>query len=177
MTFTAASTHDISAAEMGSVKNIEQITIGATTSTNQTTLGLSDTFMNNNAGQATVFSNTTANANADHLIDASSVGTSGTVTFILAGNTTSKNDTLLGGGGDDILQVGYKDLAAASTADLEATDKFTGNGGTDTIVYDTQADGSTAGAGAITATIDFDLVTGVEKILVKDADGATGDSD
>ena len=177
LTFTAASTHDISAAEMGSVKNIEQITIGADTSTNQTTLGLSDTFMNNNAGQATVFSNTTANANADHLIDASSVGTSGTVTFILAGNTTSKNDTLLGGGGDDILQVGYKDLAAASTADLEATDKFTGNGGTDTIVYDTQADGSTAGAGAITATIDFDLVTGVEKILVKDADGATAAAD
>ena len=177
LSFDAASTHDISAAELGSVKNIEQITIAATTSTNQTTLGLSDTFMNNNAGQATIFSNTTANANADHLIDASSVGTTGTVTLILAGNTTGKNDTLLGGGGDDILQVGYKGLAAASASDLEATDKFTGNGGTDTIVYDTQADGTNGGEGAITATIDFDLITGVEKILVKDADGSGAAAD
>ncbi len=177
LNFTAAAAHDISAAEMGNVKSVESIVFASTTGQNQSTLGLSDTFMTNNNGVATVTSNTTAHANADHKIDASSVGSDGSVTFVLAGNTTGKNDTLLGGGGDDVLQVGYKGLAAASTADLEATDKFTGNGGTDTIVYDTQADGTNGGEGAITATIDFDLITGVEKILVKDADGSGAAAD
>ena len=117
-----------------------------------------------------------ANTAATTKIDGSSVST-GNITLTLKGNVTATNDTLVGGAGDDTLIVGYKGLTGSSLVELEAAYTFTGNGGTDIIALDTQADGSTAGAGAITVGIDFDTVTGVEKLEVRDADGATTAAD
>ncbi len=176
LSFTEAGARDISAAEMGSVKNIEVISIGSDTGAAATVIGLGDAFFNNNNDAVSIIANPTANTAATTKIDGSSVS-SGAITLTLKGNITATNDTLIGGAGDDTLIVGYKGLTAATTVELEATDVFTGNGGTDTIVLDTQADGSTAGAGAITVTIDFDTVTGVEKLVVRDADGATTAAD
>jgi len=176
LSFTEAGARDISAAEMGSVKNIEAISVGSGTGNAATVIGLGDAFFTNNNGAVSVISNSTANSAATTKIDGSSVS-SGNISLTLKGNTTGTNDTLIGGAGDDTLIIGYKGLAAATTVELEAADVFTGNGGNDTIVLDTQADGSTGGAGAHTVTIDFDAVTGVEKLEVKDADGATTAAD
>ena len=176
LSFTEAGARDISAAEMGSVKNIEVISIGSGTGAAATVIGLGDAFFSNNNDAVSIIANPTTNTAATTKIDGSSVS-SGAITLTLKGNITATNDTLIGGAGDDTLIVGYKGLAAATTVELEATDVFTGNGGTDTIVLDTQADGSTGGAGAITVAIDFDTVTGVEKLVVRDADGATTAAD
>ena len=177
LNFTAAGTRDISAAEMGSVKNIEVINIASTTGNAATTIGLGDAFFANNNSSVTVNANlSTAGTTATTKVDGASVS-SGSITLVLKGDLTNVADSLIGGAGDDILQLGYKGLAAASDQDLEANDVFTGNGGTDMIVFDTQADGTNGGEGAIAATIDFDNVTGVEKILVKDADGSGAAAD
>ena len=96
---------------MGNVKNIESIRFASTTGQNQSTLGLSDTFMTNNNGVATLLL-TLLSCNADHKIDGSLL-VRWFCNFILEGNTTGKNDTLLGGAGDDVLQIGYKGLAAS----------------------------------------------------------------
>tara|TARA_B100001250_G_scaffold373766_1_gene360116 strand:+ start:16 stop:4242 length:4227 start_codon:yes stop_codon:yes gene_type:complete len=176
LVFKGGATRNISSAEMGSVKNIEVITVHGDTGNFTSTIGLSDAFFSNNNSSVIVNANSTGHTDAQTKVDASSVST-GSVTMIMIGNTTGADDTLIGGAGDDTFQVGYKGLAAASTADLEATDVFTGNGGTDTILFDTQADGTNGSEGAITATIDFDLVTGVERILVSDANGSGAAAD
>ena len=163
LNFTASGERDISAAEMGSVKNIEVINIASTTGNNATVIGLGDAFFANNNSAVTVNANlSTAGTSATTKVDGASVS-SGSITLVLKGDLTNVADTI-GGAGDDILQIGYKGLAAASDQDLEANDVFTGNGGTDMIVFDTQADGTNGGEGAIAATIDFDNVTGVEDI-------------
>jgi Ca2+-binding RTX toxin-like protein len=156
---------------MGGVSNIEIIDIGSNTGNAATVIGLGDAFFTNNASVTVNANSSTAGTDADTKVDAGAVS-SGAVTMVLRGDLTGVNDTLVGGAGDDTLQIGYVGLAAAADQELEAGDTFTGNGGTDTILFNTAADSSTSGAGAITATIDFDAVTGVEKILVADADGA-----
>ena len=156
---------------MGGVSNIEIIDIGSTTGNSATVIGLGDAFFTNNASVTVNASSQTAGTSGTTKVDAGAVS-SGAVTMVLRGDLTGVNDTLVGGAGDDTLQIGYVGLAAAADQELEAGDTFTGNGGTDTILFNTAADSSTSGAGAITATIDFDAVTGVEKILVADADGA-----
>jgi Ca2+-binding RTX toxin-like protein len=178
LTFTAASAHDISSAELGNVKNIETIEIASTTSTNQTTLGLSDTVLANAGGSITILGNSNGHANSDHKIDGAAVGT-GSIRFIPKGNTTAKEDTFIGGAGDDTLQIGFSTASAPTTdgihLELEDGDVFTGNGGTDVIEYwnvgDNLAANPTEGRGDITATIDFDNITGVEKIVVMDSNG------
>ena len=133
--------------------------------------------MANNNDAITIQTNTTGNAAADHKIDASAVAT-GSVTVQLRGNTAAKNDTILGGGGDDTVIVGYSGQAAnASNNEFTATDVFNGNGGNDTILIDNRGDGTNGGEGAVTLTIDFDTVTNVESITVKDADGSGTASD
>ena len=177
LSFTEAGARDISAAEMGSVSNIEVIDIGSGTGNSATVIGLGDTFFSNNNSAVTINANSsTAGTSATTKVDAGAVSV-GAVTLVLKGDLTGVNDTLVGGAGDDTLQIGYKGLSAAADQELEATDVFTGNGGTDTIVFDTQADGTNGGEGAIAATIDFDNITGVEKILVKDADGSGAAAD
>jgi len=176
LSFTEAGARDVSAAEMGNVKNIEAISVGSNTGAAATVIGLGDAFFSNNNGAVSIIANPTAGTAATTKIDGSSVST-GNISLTLKGNTSGTNDTLIGGAGDDTLIVGYKGLAAATAVELEAADTFTGNGGNDTIVLDTQADGATGGAGAITVGIDFDTVTGVEKIEVRDADGATTAAD
>ena len=171
---------DISSAELGSVSNVEVISIHADTANFQSTIGLSDTVLANNNGSITITANSTANAAADHYIDGAAVGT-GNIRFIAKGDTTAKNDTLIGGAGDDTLQIGYSRAdspgAAGVDQELEANDVFTGNAGTDTIELwnvgdNLEANGNpTEGTGDITVTIDFDNITGVEKMVVMDNDG------
>ncbi len=178
VTFTAATAHDISSAELSNVKNVEVIEIGSATSTNQSTIGLSDTVLSNAGGSITIVGNSNAHANSDHKIDGAAVGT-GDIRFIPKGNTTAKEDTFIGGAGDDTLQIGFSTATSPGSdgvhLELEDGDVFTGNGGTDTIEYwnvgDNLAANPTEGTGDITATIDFDNITGVEKIVVMDNDG------
>ena len=178
LTFQSAAAHDISSAELGNVKNVEFIEIHSDTGENQSTIGLSDTVLANNGGSITILGNSNGHANSDHKIDGAAVGT-GTIRFIAKGNTTGKNDTLIGGAGDDTLQIGFSTATAPGAGgidvELEAGDVFTGNGGTDVIEYwnvgDNLAANPTEGQGDITATIDFDNITGVEKIVVMDSNG------
>ncbi|MFL2823837.1 MAG: beta strand repeat-containing protein, partial [Alphaproteobacteria bacterium] len=188
LSFTATgAVHNFSSAEMGSVKNIEVISVAAPGGYG-TTIGLSDTFMSNNNDAITVSAPLNTNADDDISVNGSAVG-AGSIRLILKGDKTGTNDTLTGGAGDDVLQVGYASAsdtvpnAAGVNEELEATDVFTGNGGTDVIEYHNVGnvaagtDGDT-GTGDITATIDFDNITGVEKIQVMDADGfAAGSAD
>jgi len=178
LTFQSNAAHDISSAELGNVKNVEFIEIHADAEEKQSTIGLSDTVLSNNGGSITILGNSHAHADSDHKIDGAAVGT-GTIRFIPKGDTTGKNDTFIGGAGDDTLQIGFSTATAPGgtgvAAELEATDVFTGNGGTDVIEYwnvgDNLAANPTEGQGDITAAIDFDNITGVEKIVVMDSDG------
>ena len=186
LVFSQAQAHNFSSAEMGSVKNIEVISIAIATGNAATVIGLSDTFMNNNNGAITVLANPqVAGTSGTTNVNGSAVGT-GDIRMILQGDLTGVNDTLIGGAGDDVLQVGNNQTGNSFSAtgvdqELEATDTFTGNGGTDTIEYwnvgnqaaTAAGNTATAGSGDITATIDFDTVTGVEKILVIDPNGVT----
>jgi Ca2+-binding RTX toxin-like protein len=176
LNFTASGARDISAAEMGSVKNVEVITVAGTTGEFNTTIGLGDAFFANNNGAVTVNTNSNGHTDSQTKVDGSSVS-SGNITMIAIGNTTGQDDTLIGGAGDDTFQVGYKGLATSTLAEFEVTDVFTGNGGNDRILLDTQADGTNGSEGAITIAVDFDLVTGVEKIEVADANGSGAAAD
>jgi Ca2+-binding RTX toxin-like protein len=140
--------------------------------------------MSNNNDAITVSAPLNTNADDDISVNGSAVG-AGSIRLILKGDKTGTNDTLTGGAGDDVLQVGYATVTSPGTdgvnQELEAADVFTGNGGTDVIEYhnvgDSAAASPTAGTGDITAIIDFDNITGVEKIQVMDADGVTSAAD
>jgi Ca2+-binding RTX toxin-like protein len=178
LTFKSNANHDISSAELGNVKNIEVINIDDDAVEKSTVIGLSDTVLANANGSITILGNAHAHADSDHKIDGAAVGT-GSIRFIPKGDTTAKNDTFIGGAGDDTLQIGFNSAtspgATGVAVELEAADVFTGNGGTDVIEYfnvgDNLAASPTAGTGDITAIIDFDTITGVEKIVVMDPDG------
>ena len=111
LSFTqTGSAHNFSSAEMGSVKNIEVISV-ADNGAAATTIGLSDTFMANNNDTITI----SAPANTDTAgtinVNGSAVGT-GSIRLILGGDLDATNDTLTGGAGNDVLQIGK-----ASTSD------------------------------------------------------------
>jgi Ca2+-binding RTX toxin-like protein len=136
--------------------------------------------MSNNNDAITVLAPLNTNADDDISVNGSAVG-AGSIRLILKGDKTGTNDTLTGGAGDDVLQIGYATVTSPGSdgvnQELEAADVFTGNGGTDVIEYhnvgDSAAASPTAGTGDITAIIDFDNITGVEKIQVMDANGVT----
>jgi Ca2+-binding RTX toxin-like protein len=187
LSFTAAAAHDFSSAEMGSVKNIEVITFGATGGS-AAVIGLSDTFMSNNNDAITIVAPLNSNTADTMKVDGSAVGT-GEIRLILKGDLNATNDTLIGGAGNDVLQVGYASTSNTvpdtdgSNQELQAADVFTGNGGIDVIElhnvgnFAAGTDGDTK-TGTIVATIDFDNVTGVEKMQVMDSNGfATGSAD
>ena len=182
--FNSAAAHDLSSAEMGNVKNIEVISFAVATDNNATVIGLSDTFMSNNNDAITILANPqVAGTSGTTNVNGSAVGT-GAIRMILQGDLTNVADTLTGGAGDDVLQIGNTQTGNSFSAngvdqELEANDVFTGNGGIDTIEYHNvgnqaaTAAGNTAtgGSGDITTVIDFDNITGVERIVVMDPDG------
>ena len=153
ITFTEAAALTLTAPELESIVGIETIDAADTIAGNQTTITLGNGFFTSNGSSTiTIDGNDADNSTSDHKIDLSAVS-NGAVTFYPNDTSTAANDTLLGGSGDDVWMV-----VGTAAASLEATDTFTGNAGTDqfTIVNTT----------AITAVIDFSLVTGVEKAVV-----------
>jgi len=166
----------LTAPELATTSNIEVIDVTSTVAANQATITLSQAFMDNNNSAILIDGNSTADAAADHYIDASTVS-SGVVTFQMEGIVTAKNDSFYGGAGDDIVIVGFTGQTAALVLQLEATDVLDGNAGTDTIKINNAGDASTGGAGAAKIVVDFDLVTEFEKIVVTDANGSTTAAD
>jgi Ca2+-binding RTX toxin-like protein len=153
ITFTEAAALTLTAPEMESLVGIETLDAADTIASAQTTITLGNGFFTSNGSSSiTIDGNDTDNVAADHYIDLSAVS-NGAVTFYANDTSTAANDSLYGGSGDDTWMV-----VGTAAASLEATDTFNGNGGTDqfTIVNTT----------AITAVIDFSLVTNVEKAVV-----------
>ena len=176
LSLAQAAAPTITAPELSTVSNIEVIDATSTIANNTTTLTLSQAFMDNNGSAILIDGNETGNSGGNHVINASTVST-GVVTFQTEGNTTGKNDTFYGGGGNDILVVGTTLQTSTAPVEWEAADVFDGNGGTDTIQINNRGNASNAGSGAAKLIIDFDAVTEVENAIVQDADGATTAAD
>ena len=156
LSFTEAASLTLTAPEMESISNIENIDAADTISTNPTSITLGNGFFTSNGTTTiTIDGNDTNNANADHYIDLSSV-TNGSVIFYPNNVNASANDSLYGGSGNDTLIV----TGTTANTSLGTSDIFNGNGGTDTISLVT-TDGNN-----ISATLDFSNVTNVEQAIV-----------
>ena len=92
--------------------------------------------------------------------DLTTITASGTTTGITYVAKGTLNESITAGTGDDT-------FVFDGTGTLDENDSITGGLGTDTI----QIDNSSTAGGAVTATIGVVGVTGVEKVVVKDADG------
>ena len=160
ITFTQATALTLSAPEMEALVGIEILDAANTIDNDQTTITLGNGFFTSNGSSTiTIDGNDADDAAADHYIDLSAVS-NGAVVFYPNNVATDANDTLLGGSGNDTWVV-----SASAASALEATDTFDGNGGTDTF--------SVVNSTAITAVIDFSLVTEVEQaVTTLDSTGA-----
>tara|TARA_B100000674_G_scaffold138026_1_gene107682 strand:+ start:224 stop:5710 length:5487 start_codon:yes stop_codon:yes gene_type:complete len=160
ITFTEAAALTLSAPEMEALVGIETLDAANTIVSNQTTITLGNGFFTSNGSSTiTIDGNDTDNTAADHYIDLSAV-TNGSVIFYPNNVSTAADDSLYGGSGNDTWIVSGTPAAA-----LEATDVFNGNGGTDTI--------SLVNTTALTAVLDFSVVTNVEQAVTsKDSSGA-----
>ena len=135
----------LTAPELGQLYNMEVIKVESADGAASLTFG-NETFTNN--GQdLTIYTNDSGSGTT--LVNAAAVS-NGAITVIVD-NTAATNDTIYGGSGDDVIVVG--------TNGMSATDVINGNGGTDTIRID-----AADSAGNVTATIDFNDVTNVERI-------------
>jgi len=160
ITFTEAAALTITAPETEALVGIETLDAANTITSNQTTITLGNGFFTSNGSSSiTIDGNDTDNTAADHYIDLSAVS-NGSVIFYPNNVSTAANDSLYGGSGNDTWIV-----SGTAAAALEATDVFNGNGGTDTI--------SILNTTAITAVLDFSVVTNVEQAVTsKDSTGA-----
>ena len=144
----------LTAPELGQFYNMEVIQIESGNGNAALTFG-NETFTNNGQN-LTIYTNDSGSGTTN--INASAVS-NGAIT-VVADNTAATNDSVYGGTGDDIYIVG--------TNGLSATDVYNGNGGSDTIRID-----AADSAGNVTATIDFNDVTNVERVDTQNA-AATG---
>ena len=161
ITFTQAGTAlVITAPEAEALVGIEVLDAADAITNAQTTITLGNGFFNSNGSSTiTIDGNDTNNAAADHYIDLSAVS-NGSAIFYPNDTSTDANDSMYGGSGNDTWIV-----SGTAAAALEATDVFDGNGGTDTF--------SIVNTGAITAVIDFSVVSDVEQaVTTKDSTGA-----
>ena len=160
ITFTEAATLTITAPEVEALVGIETLDAADTITSNQTTITLGNGFFTSNGSDSiTIDGNDTNNTAADHYIDLSAVS-NGSAIFYPNNVSTAANDSMYGGSGNDTWIV-----SGTAAAALEATDVFDGNGGTDTF--------SIVNTTAITAVIDFSVVSDVEQaVTTKDSSGA-----
>jgi len=155
-----AATLTITAPEVEALVGIETLDAADTITSNQTTITLGNGFFTSNGSDSiTIDGNDTNNTAADHYIDLSAVS-NGSAIFYPNNVSTAANDSMYGGSGNDTWIV-----SGTAAAALEATDVFDGNGGTDTF--------SIVNTTAITAVIDFSVVSDVEQaVTTKDSSGA-----
>tara|TARA_A100000164_G_scaffold188204_1_gene167037 strand:- start:25200 stop:31388 length:6189 start_codon:yes stop_codon:yes gene_type:complete len=160
ITFSEGAALTLSAPEMEALVGIETLNASDDIGNFQTTITLGNGFFTSNGSSTvTIDGNDTSNTAADHYIDLSSVS-NGSAVFYPNNVATDADDSMYGGSGNDTWIV-----SGTAAAALEATDVFDGNGGTDTF--------SIVNTGAITAVIDFSVVSDVEQAVTsKDSTGA-----
>ena len=160
ISFTEGAALTLSAPEMEALVGIETLDASDDIGNFQTTITLGNGFFTSNGSSTiTIDGNDTTNTAADHYIDLSAVS-NGSAIFYPNNTATDADDSMYGGSGNDTWIV-----SGTAAAALEATDVFDGNGGTDTF--------SIVNTTAITAVIDFSVVSDVEQaVTAKDSSGA-----
>ncbi len=150
LSFTEAADLTLTAPELSQLIGIEKITLGSNTTS--LTFG-NETFTNLGLDTLTITSTTTDNVTT---IDGSAVSNGA---FLIIDNGSNVNaDSFTGGSGDDTFRFD-------GTTHLATNDTIAGGAGSDTIQLENDA--------AVTGVINFNVVTGIEKVEIYTVDGVT----